>query len=77
MLKNLIYKEIHDSLVSSRFVLTFVLCATMTLLAIWTGAESYRRQLKNYAANKALIRQSLEAQPDYYSLRGQGVKVRI
>ena len=75
MLKLLISKEIHESLVSLRFVLTLVLSTTMILLAVWAGAEGYKRSMKVYNATEAMNRSWLEEQPSYALIGDSGMKI--
>jgi len=75
MLRIIIRKEIQDSLASLRFVLTLILCTVTILFTVWAGAESYRRDMKNYAANESLNRKSLDGQTSYNLLIRTGVKI--
>ena len=75
MLSIIIRKEIHDSFVSLRFVLTLLLCTVTILFTVWSSAESYRQDLKNFAANESLNRQSLEGQNNYNTFLRVGVKI--
>ncbi|MCE5272444.1 ABC transporter permease subunit [bacterium] len=75
MLSIIIRKEIQDSLASLRFVLTLLLCTVTILFTVWAGAESYRRDMKNFAANESLDRKLLDAQNNYNTFMRVGVKI--
>ncbi len=75
MLKDIIKKEIVETITSPKFVFTFLLCAILILLSVYTGATAYRAELGEYSAAVALNRKNLESQPSYAALAGLGTKI--
>jgi ABC-type transport system involved in multi-copper enzyme maturation permease subunit len=75
MLRDIIKKEILDNITSPKFVFTFLLCTVLILLSVYTGVSNYRAEKKEYTASLALNKKNLEAQPNYQSLAGIGIKV--
>ncbi|HUU28908.1 MAG TPA: ABC transporter permease subunit [archaeon] len=75
MLRDIINKEMLDTISSPKFVFTFLLCTILILLSVYTGINSYRAELGEYNASIALNRKNLESQPSYGALAGLGVKV--
>jgi ABC-type transport system involved in multi-copper enzyme maturation permease subunit len=75
MLRDIIKKEILDNITSPKFVFTFLLCTVLILLSVYTGVTNYRAEKKEYTASLALNKKNLEAQPNYQSLAGIGIKV--
>jgi ABC-type transport system involved in multi-copper enzyme maturation permease subunit len=75
MLRDIIKKEILDNITSPKFVFTFLLCTILILLSVYTGVANYRAEKKEYTASLALNKKNLEAQPNYSSLAGIGIKV--
>jgi ABC-type transport system involved in multi-copper enzyme maturation permease subunit len=75
MLKDIIKKEILETITSAKFVFTFLLCAILILLSVFTGISNYRSDQKEYTAAMALNKKNLESQPSYQALAGLGTKV--
>ena len=75
MLRDIIKKEILDNITSPKFVFTFLLCAVLILLSVYTGVANYGADKKEYTAAVALNKKNLESQPNYSSLAGIGIKV--
>ncbi|HOW84977.1 MAG TPA: ABC transporter permease subunit [Candidatus Aminicenantes bacterium] len=75
MLRDIIRKEILDNITSPKFVFTFLLCTILILLSVYTGVTNYRAEKKEYTASLALNKKNMEAQPNYNSLAGIGIKV--
>jgi len=75
MLRTIIVKELLDTISSAKFVFTFLLCTVLILLAVYTGINNYRTELKEYQASVALNRNNLESQPSYQALAGLGLKI--
>jgi ABC-type transport system involved in multi-copper enzyme maturation permease subunit len=75
MLRDIIKKEILDNITSPKFVFTFLLCAVLILLSVYTGVTNYGAEQKEYTAALALNRKNLEAQPNYQSLAYPGIKI--
>jgi len=75
MLRDIIKKEIQDTIMSPRFVFTFLLCTILILLAVYTGINNYQAELKEYSAAVALNQKNLESQQGYQQLAGLGTKI--
>ena len=75
MLRDIIKKEIQDTIMSPRFVFTFLLCTILILLAVYTGINNYQAELKEHSAAVALNKKNLESQQAYAQLAGLGTKV--
>ena len=75
MLRDIIKKEILDNITSPKFVFTFLLCTILILLSVYTGVSNYRAEKKEYTAALALNKKNMEAQPNYQSLAGIGIKI--
>ncbi|MHB9027308.1 MAG: ABC transporter permease subunit [Candidatus Latescibacterota bacterium] len=75
MLSDIIRKEVLDTINSTKFVFTFLLCTVLILLSVYTGINNYRAELREYNAAIALNRKNLESQPSYGALAGLGTKV--
>ena len=75
MLKDIIKKEILETITSAKFVFTFLLCAILILLSVWTGLINYSADLKESSAAAALNKKNLESQPSYGALAGLGTKI--
>jgi len=75
MLKDIIKKEILETITSTKFVFTFLLCAILILLSVFTGISNYRSDQKEYSAAVALNKKNLESQQNYQALAGLGTKI--
>jgi len=75
MLKDIIKKEILETITSAKFVFTFLLCAILILLSVYTGIINYRVDQKEYSAAVALNKKNLESQPSYQALANLGTKI--
>ena len=75
MLRDIIKKEIQDTITSPKFVFTFLLCAILILLSVYTGINNYQAELKEYNAAVALNKKNMESQPNYPVLAQIGIKV--
>ncbi len=75
MLKDIIKKEILETITSAKFVFTFLLCAILILLSVYTGVTTYRADRKEFSAAVALNKKNLESQPSYQALAGLGTKI--
>lgn len=75
MLKNIIQKEILDNISSPKFVFTFLLCTILIIMAVFTGINNYRADLKEYNSAVALNKKNLDTQPSWGALAGTGVKI--
>jgi len=75
MLRDIIKKEIQDTIMSPRFVFTFLLCTILILLAVYTGINNYQAELKEHSAAIALNKKNLESQQSYGILSQLGTKI--
>jgi ABC-type transport system involved in multi-copper enzyme maturation permease subunit len=75
MLKDIIKKEILETITSAKFVFTFLLCAILILLSVYTGIVNYRADQKEFSAAVALNKKNLESQQSYQALAGLGTKI--
>ncbi len=75
MLRDVITKEIQDTIMSPRFVFTFLLCTILVLLSVYTGINNYLADQKEYSAAIALNKKNLESQSNYFALGQFGVKI--
>jgi len=75
MLRDIIAKEIQDTIMSPKFVFTFLLCTILILLSVYTGINNYQAEQKEYSAAVALNKKNLESQPTYQNLAGTGIKI--
>jgi ABC-type transport system involved in multi-copper enzyme maturation permease subunit len=75
MLRDIIKKEIQDTIMSPRFVFTFLLCTILILLAVYTGINNYQAESKEHSAALALNKKNLESQQSYGVLSQLGTKI--
>jgi len=75
MLRDIIKKEILETITSAKFVFTFLLCAILILLSVYTGTANYRADQTEFSASVALNKKNLESQPSYQALAGLGTKI--
>lgn len=75
MLRDIITKEIQETIMSPRFVFTFLLCTILILLSVYTGINNFQAEQKEYSAAVALNRKNLESQQTYIALSGFGTKI--
>jgi len=75
MLRDIIHKEILETITSPKFVFTFVLCTILILLSVYTGITNFRAEKKEFDAALALNKKNLESQPSYQALAGLGTKI--
>ncbi len=75
MLRDIIAKEIQDTIMSPRFIFTFLLCTILILLSVYIGINSYLAEQKEYSAAIALNKKNLESQPNYITLATTGTKI--
>jgi ABC-type transport system involved in multi-copper enzyme maturation permease subunit len=75
MLRDIIKKEIQDTIMSPRFVFTFLLCTILILLAVYTGINNYQAEQREHSAAIALNKKNLESQQAYSALAGTGTKI--
>jgi len=75
MLKDIIKKEILETITSPKFVFTFLLCTVLILLSVYTGIINFSAEKKEFDAALALNKKNLESQPSYQALAGLGTKI--
>ena len=75
MLRDIIKKEILETITSPKFVFTFLLCTVLIILSVYTGIKNYEAELKEYRAAVNLNKNNLENQPSYAALAGLGTKI--
>lgn len=75
MLRHIIKKEIQDTVISPKFVFTFLLCTILILLSMYVGIHSYRAELKEYRSAVELNKKNLESQSNYGALAGLGTRI--
>ena len=61
MLKDIIKKEILDNLLSSKFVLTFIISTALILLSVYMGISCYLLDKKEYEASVAAVNEDFQA----------------
>jgi len=70
MLKVIIDKEIRDIISSTKFAVTFGVCALLLISAFYAGAVRYQVYQKQYEASVAENLRRLEGQTDWLSIQG-------
>lgn len=75
MLRDIIKKEIHEIIISPKFIYTFLLCTILILLSVVIGISNYEADVKEYDKSVALNKQELENRTSYIEIAGFGVKV--
>ncbi len=75
MLKDIIKKEIHETITSPKFIFTFLLCSSLILLSVFTGITSYRADLKEYSTAVALNKKNLERATSDVTFANLGIKI--
>ncbi|MCX6560289.1 MAG: ABC transporter permease subunit [Candidatus Aminicenantes bacterium] len=75
MLRDIIKKEIMETITSPKFVFTFLLCTVLILLSVYTGISNFQAEKKEYDAAVGLNKKNLESQPSYQALAGLGTKI--
>jgi ABC-type transport system involved in multi-copper enzyme maturation permease subunit len=75
MLRDIVKKEILETITSAKFVFTFLLCSILILLSVYTGITNYSADQKEYATAVALNKKNMESQPNFLALAGLGTKI--
>lgn len=75
MLKDIIKKEIQETITSPKFVFTFLICTVLILLSVFTGIAAFQAEQKEYSAAIVLNKKNLESATDYQILANQGTKI--
>ncbi len=68
MLKTIIEKEFRDLLGSTKFIVTFAVCALLIVIAFYTGAARHRMYQSQYEAAQAERVRSIEGLTDWHDL---------
>ncbi len=68
MLKVIIEKEIRDLVGSSKFVITFGVCAFLVILTFYLGATRYKLNLAQHEASKSELYRSMEGVTDWFDI---------
>ncbi|MBN2432044.1 MAG: ABC transporter permease subunit, partial [Acidobacteria bacterium] len=69
IIRTVIAKEIRDILGSSRFAVTFAVCAVLILLSFFLGARGYRQNLARYEAARAENLRQMEGLTSWLEVR--------
>ena len=75
MLKVIIKKEIQETLISPKFVFTFILCSILVLLSVFMGITAFRAEQKEYSAALALNKENMNLAKSDVTLANMGIKV--
>ncbi len=75
MLAHIIRREILGNITSLKFVFTFVLLTILILVSVYTGAENYRADLKEYGLAVTLSQKALEMQPSWLAIQNMKTTV--
>lgn len=73
MLKLIIEKELREIIGSTKFAVTFGVCAVLILLAFYTGARNYQVSVQQYNAARAENLRQLEGVTDWMSVRNHRI----
>ena len=68
MLRTIVEKEIRDLIGSTKFVITFGVCAVLILLVFCVGAHNHKLAVAQYEASKAENLRQMEGLTDWFSL---------
>jgi ABC-type transport system involved in multi-copper enzyme maturation permease subunit len=66
---------ILETITSAKFVFTFLLCAILILLSVYTGIITYRADQKENTEAVALNKKDLESKPNFATLASFGTKI--
>ena len=75
MLRHIVKKEIQDTIISPKFVFTFLLCTILVLLSVYVGINNYSAEKKEYDSAIELNKRYMESQQDYGALSLFGTRV--
>ncbi|MBN2227669.1 MAG: ABC transporter permease subunit [candidate division Zixibacteria bacterium] len=70
MLKTLIEKEIRDIIGSTKFAITFAVCALLIIMAFYTGATRHKLYVTHHQASQAEQLRSMEGITDWFDVEG-------
>jgi ABC-type transport system involved in multi-copper enzyme maturation permease subunit len=75
MLKDIIKKEIQETITSPKFVITFLICTVLILLSVFTGITAYRADQLEYSAAVALNKKNMERATSDTTFAELGIKI--
>ena len=73
MLKLIIEKELREIIGSTKFAITFAVCATLILLSFFVGAKNYKLSASQYDAAKAENMRQMKGLTDWMMLRNHRI----
>ncbi|MFQ5629687.1 MAG: ABC transporter permease [bacterium] len=73
MIKLIIEKELREIVGSTKFALTFGVCAVLILLAFYTGAKNYQVSMAQYGAAKTENVRQMEGLTDWVMVRNHRI----
>jgi len=65
MLWEIIKKEVHEIVISPKFIFTFILCTILILLSVVMGISNYKVDQQEYDRAVVMNRQELENRSSY------------
>ena len=75
MLRHIIKKEILEIFTSPKFLFTFLVCAVLILLSVYTGVTNYRAEMREYATSVALNEKNIAVLTSYNSLVQHTIRI--
>ncbi|MDM7919074.1 MAG: hypothetical protein QUS12_07920, partial [Methanosarcina sp.] len=54
-MKLIIYKELREIILSTKFAATFGVCSLLIIMAFYTGIKNYQSSVQEYNASKAAL----------------------
>lgn len=75
MLKTIVKMAILETITSAKFVFTFLLCAVLILLSVYTGIITYSADQRENTEAVALNKKDLESKHNFAALAGYGTKI--
>ncbi|MFQ5631283.1 MAG: ABC transporter permease [bacterium] len=73
MIKLIIEKELREMIGSTKFAVTFGVCAVLILLAFYTGAKNYQVSMAQYEAAKSENMRQMEGLTDWIMVRNHRI----
>ena len=74
MVRNFVGKEIFESIVGPKFLITFMIAAVLIITSVFTGYQVYREELSWHATAKSENIKALTNLGSYASLKSEGSK---
>jgi len=75
MIREIFKKEILDSILSVKFLLTFILSSVLIIMSVFTNIVNYKNELSEYNTSVSLNKKNLEGQSNFISIASNGIKV--